>query len=202
MLQTALWKAPRPRSSTWVGRIATPPPKYQITCLQQCITPYCFVPQSPQRIVPTLLLEHSSVETCVQHSINLLGTVNRRRKEKSDVKLSTGFSISSAGADRHKPPKKPRAFLKWNPLFFKLLRKPDPESNHCHTYPLGSSSPLNAATAGPTWACLSAPLADSNLQAASVHWAKLCWRSWDTEMCKVRPLLLRNHSQVGRPICK
>ena len=34
MLPTALWKAPRPRSSTWIGRIATPPPKYQITCLQ------------------------------------------------------------------------------------------------------------------------------------------------------------------------
>lgn len=164
-----------------------------------------FCSKNPQRTVPTLLLEDSSVETCVQYSINLLGTIYRKRKEKSDVKLSTGFSMSSAGADRHKPPPpktqsifEMKSFL----LQFFLLRKTDPESNHCHMCPLGHSSPCNTATAGPTWACLSAPSADSNPQTASAHWSKLCWRSWDTEMCKVRSLLLRNHSQVGRPICK
>ena len=60
-----------------------------------------FCSKNPQTTVPTLFLEHSSVETCVQYSMSLLGTVYRKRKEKSDVKLLTGFSMSSAGADRY-----------------------------------------------------------------------------------------------------
>ena len=63
------------------------------------------------------------METCVQHSINLLGTVNRRRKEKSDVKLSTGFSMSSAGADRHKPPPKNQSIFEMKSFLLQITQE-------------------------------------------------------------------------------
>lgn len=72
------------KPGTWIGRMSTPPapkwPKWLSGIIPHCLVQKKIQKKKNKRTVPILFLKHSLVETCVQHSTNLLAIMEKKRK--------------------------------------------------------------------------------------------------------------------------